>query len=222
MVDQQAALDGGDTTASVAIEQDTATNPSMVYSTFWRRVGAQLLDIVFILPVLALCVALGALGRGAYFVFVVLMWLLNFGYYIYLVKRFGGTPGKLILGLRIVQLNGRPVSYQQATLRYIVFLFLSTCSFLALVLGALAMTDADYASLDWHHRNAGLVALAPSWYPWVERLIDLWTLGLLIVMLTNSERRTIHDFMAGTVVIRKVESPEILEVAPPPPPLPAD
>jgi uncharacterized RDD family membrane protein YckC len=194
----------------------------MAYSTFWRRVGAQLLDILLILPVMALGVAAGALGRGTYIVLAVLMWLFNFGYYIYLVKRFGGTPGKLILGLRIVQLNGLPVTYQQATLRYIVFLFLSTCSFLALIAGALAMTDVGYASLDWHHRNAALLALAPSWYPWVEGLIRLWTLGLLIVMLTNSECRTIHDFMAGTVVIRKAGSPEIAEVAPQPPPLPAD
>jgi len=197
-------------------------NPPMVYSTFWRRVGAQLLDILFILPVMALAVALGALGRGTYIVLAVLMWLFNFGYYVYLVKRFGGTPGKLILGLRIVQLNGLPVSYQQASLRYIVFLVLSTCSFLALVAATLAMTDADYASLDWNHRNPTLLALAPSWHPWVERLLHIWTLGLLIVMLTNSERRTTHDFMAGTVVIRKAGSPDAAEVVPELPPLPAD
>jgi uncharacterized RDD family membrane protein YckC len=194
----------------------------MVYSTFWRRVGAQLLDIVFILPVIFLSVALGGLGRGAYVVLAVFMWLFNFGYYVYLVKRFGGTPGKLILGLRIVQLNGLPVSYQQASLRYIVFLFLSTCSFIALVAGTLAMTDADYASLDWRHRSVAQIAMAPSWYPWVEGMLHIWTLGLLIVMLTNSERRTTHDFMAGTVVIRKAPLSEVVEATPEPPALPAD
>lgn len=197
-------------------------NPPMVYSTFWRRVGAQFLDIFFILPVIFLSVALGGLGRGAYVVLAVFMWLFNFGYYVYLVKRFGGTPGKLILGLRIVQLNGLPVSYQQASLRYIVFLVLSTCSFLALVAGTLAMTDADYASLDWRHRSVAQIAMAPSWYPWVEGMLHIWTLGLLIVMLTNSERRTTHDFMAGTVVIRKAGLPDAAEVMPEPPPLPAD
>jgi len=197
-------------------------NPIVIYSTFWRRVSAQLLDVVFILPVVAISVALAGLGRGTYVVLAALMWLFNFGYYIYLVKRFGGTPGKLFLGLRIVQLNGLAVSYQQASLRYIVFLFLSTCSFLALVVATLAMTDADYASLDWRHRAVAQVALAPSWYPWTERLLHIWVLGLVIVMLTNSERRTIHDFIAGTVVVRKAQSPGAADAAPEPPALPAD
>lgn len=197
-------------------------NPPLVYSTFWRRVGAQLLDLVVILPVLALYIALGSLGRWTFVATAVLVWLFNLGYYVYLVTRFGGTPGKLIVGLRIVQMNGLPVSYKQAFLRYIVELFLSTCSFVALVMGTLAMTDADYASLGWQHHSTAQVALAPSWYPWVEGLIRFWVLGLVIVMLTNSERRTTHDFIAGTVVIRKARSPEAAEIAPAPPPLPAD
>ena len=89
-------------------------------------------------------------------------------------------------------------------------------------MGTLAITDADYALLDWHHRGAAQLALAPSWYPWVAGLIRLWGLGLLIVMLTNSERRTTHDFIAGTVVIRKARSPEVVDAAPEPPALPAD
>ena len=196
-------------------------NPPMVYSTFWRRVGAQLLDFVVMLPVLALGLALSGLGRRPYVALAVLLWLFNLGYYVYLVRRFGGTPGKLALGLRIVQVNGLPVSFQQAVLRYIVDLFLSTCGFVALVWATLAMTEADYASLDWHNRAAAQIALAPGWYPWVEGLLRLWVLGLLIVMLTNSERRTIHDFIAGTVVIRKARSPDAADAAPEPPGLPA-
>ncbi|WP_250628074.1 RDD family protein [Pinirhizobacter soli] len=194
----------------------------MIYSTFWRRVGAQLLDVVVLLPVLALHIALGGLGREAYVVSIVLLLLFNLGYHVYLVTRFGGTPGKLLVGLRIVRVNGLPVSYQQALLRYIVYLFLSICSFLALVVAALTITDADYASLDWRHRNVSLLALSPSWYSWVIGLTRLWGLGLLIVMLTNSERRTIHDFIAGTVVVRKAQSPDVADVAPEPPALPAD
>ena len=199
-----------------------ARNPSVIYSTFWRRVGAQLLDIVVLLPVIALSIALNGLGRRAYVVTAVCMLFFNLWYRVFFVKRFGGTPGKLLVGMRIVQVNGFPVGYQQALLRYIVDLMLSIGVSIALIAGALAMTDADYALSNWHHRNAALLALAPNWYPWLSGLIQLWVLVLLIVMLTNSERRTTHDFIAGTVVIQKARSPDASDAAPEPPPLPTD
>ena len=33
--------------------------------------------------------------------------------------------------------------------------------------------------------------------------MQLWTWSELIVMLTNRQRRALHDFIAGTVVIKK-------------------
>jgi uncharacterized RDD family membrane protein YckC len=39
---------------------------------------------------------------------------------VFLVKRFGGSPGKIILKMRITKLDGGPVGYKEAGIRYSV------------------------------------------------------------------------------------------------------
>ena len=48
-----------------------------------------------------------------------------------------------------------------------------------------------------------LSQFAPRWIFLVAILMQLWTWSELIVMLTNRQRRALHDFIAGTVVIKK-------------------
>jgi len=39
-------------------------------------------------------------------------------------------------------------------------------------------------------------------------LYAVWVYGELIVLLTNKKRRALHDFLAGTVVIRSAKAHE--------------
>jgi len=48
---------------------------------------------------------------------LVLFLILGLWYEVYLVQRYGGTPGKLLLGIVIQQIDGRPVDYRAAFLR---------------------------------------------------------------------------------------------------------
>ena len=42
----------------------------------------------------------------------------------------------------------------------------------------------------------------PNWYQSVNIIASIWIWSEFIIMLTNKKRRALHDFMAGTVVIR--------------------
>jgi uncharacterized RDD family membrane protein YckC len=121
---------------------------------------------------------------------------------VYLVKRFGGSPGKLIMKMRIAKLDGSPVGYREASIRYSVLFVISLVSSAALVISALNMPDSEYAALTHKTRVRHLRDLAPAWYQKVEIAGGIWVYSEFAVLLTNRKRRAIHDFMAGTVVIR--------------------
>jgi uncharacterized RDD family membrane protein YckC len=122
---------------------------------------------------------------------------------IYFVKRFGGSPGKLIMKMRIAKLDGSRVGYREAWLRYSVFGGISILTSIALSTGALHMSNAEFAALTSKNRGKHLKEGAPPWYPPLEIAGQVWVWSEFVVLLTNKKRRALHDYMAGTVVIRK-------------------
>jgi uncharacterized RDD family membrane protein YckC len=69
-------------------------------------------------------------------------------------------------------------------------------------MSTLAMTDDVYFSLGYVARSQRLVETAPSWYAAVNVLMQIWIWGEFVTMLFNKKRRAVHDFIAGTVVVR--------------------
>jgi len=123
-------------------------------------------------------------------------------YSVYLVQRFGGTPGKLIIGIRIRKVSGDPVGYREALLRYFPEFILGMLMSIALLIPVFHMSDTEYHTLSFMERAKRMVELAPSWYKPLQIIQNVWVWGELIVLLTNRKRRALHDFIAGTVVVQ--------------------
>ncbi len=179
------------------------SDESFRYAGFWPRLGALLLDFVIMLPV----VALSFWGDSRYRLFSIYYFLpgtiLGLFYSVYLVRRFGGTPGKLVAGIRIRKVDGEPVGYREAFLRYLPEFVFGLLISLALILPRLRMTDIEYRLLSFTQRAKRIVELAPSWYKPLQIAQNVWVWGELIVLLTNRKRRALHDFIAGTVVVHR-------------------
>ena len=176
-----------------------------LYAGFWPRLGAIFIDLLVGAPVIPLSIW----AQHRYRLFdvyrAVPMIILSAVYSIYLVARFGGTPGKLLMGLRITELDGRPVTPRAAIVRGFPEFILSTLITVALCVPLLSMSDNEYAALvaNFSHRYRYLRTNAPNWYRPVDVINTAWVWGELLVLLTNRKRRALHDFLAGTVVIRK-------------------
>lgn len=173
------------------------------YAGFWPRLGSLLLDIVIMMPL----AIIAYIGQNHYRLFDVyeLLPLVLFGLWfnVYLVGRFGGTPGKLILGMRIVKVSGEAASYGAAFIRNFPLFILDAVWRIGFALALLQMTDAAYFALDWHHRNVALAKMVPPWSHWVQVGMSVWFWSEVVVLLTNKKRRAIHDFIAGTVVVKR-------------------
>jgi uncharacterized RDD family membrane protein YckC len=130
--------------------------------------------------------------------FVILAFLRTYG-----VKRWGGTPGKLICGLKIVKSSLEPVGWKEVWLRDVVYIFFSIIAIAFYIQSLERVPAADFEGLSRLElsrlllSHQGIVGKIQSWAG------SAWSIVDGIVLLCNSRRRAAHDFIAGTVVIRK-------------------
>src|SRR4051812_43822442 len=174
-------------------------NDQTKYAGFWLRFCSMLLDGLILSPLLLLIML--NTSRLLMIAIVTLSFCLNVFYEVYLVQRFGGTPGKLILRLRIVKTDGSPATYRQALLRAspdMIFSFLGSISLL-IVLSR--MSNAGYSELN-SAPYSQIAALSPAWSGVVTVIERIWDWGELIVLQMNPKKRALHDFLAGTVVVQ--------------------
>jgi len=174
--------------------------------------AANLLDFVIMIPL----IALSLWGSSHYRLFELYYFLpgilLGLFYSVYLVRSYGGTPGKLIVGIRIRKLDGEPVGYREALLRYFPEALLGLLMSIGFILSVFHMSDAEYVSLSFMERAKRMNELAPSWQTPLQWIQTAWVWSELLVLLTNRKRRALHDFIAGTVVVHpspKVTPPEV-------------
>jgi len=102
-----------------------------VYGTFWMRFGAKFIDGLLIGIVrVTLSIALGIVfalagGRQPYMgtLFPLATFVIQIGvslpYSVYFVGKFGATPGKMALGLKIINADESPVTYGTGLKRYL-------------------------------------------------------------------------------------------------------
>ena len=83
-------------------------------------------------------------------------------YYVYLVKKYGGTPGKLIVGIKIININGDDIDLKGAFMRYIVSIGIAIFTFIIIIS---ILQDADegvYKSLNFWKRSVYIGELNPK------------------------------------------------------------
>jgi uncharacterized RDD family membrane protein YckC len=189
---------------------------SLRYAGFWSRLGSLLLDLIIMLP-LAILIAFGSSKIRLFDIYTFIpIAILNLFYSVYLVQRYGGTPGKLIVGIRIRKIDGEPVGYREAILRYSVdFIFYVVLS-IGFMIALFQINDTEYHALSRHDQIIKTNTLLPFWFKYVQIAQGIWLWGELIVLLTNKKRRALHDFIAGTVVIHATpkNEPSTSAVAP--------
>jgi uncharacterized RDD family membrane protein YckC len=179
----------------------------MNYAGFWPRLGANLVDILIFLPLGILMLEVGGISRVAYVGTSLFGLALALVLRVWMVQRFGGSPGKLVVGLRVRLLDGAPVTWRAAWLRYSVDLAFGIASTIVALVALAGVTEAQYVGLGFIDRGRLLRENEPNWARTVMIMSHIWIWSELLVLLTNKKRRALHDFIAGTVVIKLDRAP---------------
>lgn len=176
-------------------------NPSLRFGGFWVRAAALVLDGLINLPLIAFILWASPRCRLFQPYFFIPWTAIDLFYNVYLVRRFGGTPGKLIMRLRVRKKTGEPVGYREAILREAPNLLLGVLTTIAMLPALSKMSDAEFHALPARARSIRIAQLAPAWSKPLRIVGTIWPYSELVVLLTNRKRRALHDFIAGTVVV---------------------
>jgi uncharacterized RDD family membrane protein YckC len=165
------------------------------YETFWARCAAGIIDGMIFLPVSAVIGYVYKEGLPIV-VYIALVFdsFLFFLYSVYFHGKFGQTLGKYFMKVRVLSVDETPLSMRQAFMRdslpislFAVYLMFAIAPVFS---GAAPNTQAFKQQIPLVIYFVGPVILA----------LEIGT------MLTNSKRRSLHDLIAGSVVVRRVDS----------------
>lgn len=142
-------------------------------------------------------------------VIAVASWVLLHAYNIYWHGRFGATIGKKLMRIRVVRLDGKPVAWREAWLRESVWMTITFLDLASRLIALSTIAGDQFHAATWREQVAHLDALRPGWLAWSRTANGMWGLGKLFVALGNKQRRSPHDFFAGTVVISEKSASKI-------------
>lgn len=189
------ALGGFDSIAPETVTEDNR------FKTGWRRVWAMFFDIV-IFQLLILGPLVAAIQRGReddLALQAVLSYATQLAvifYFVLMHAACGQTLGKMITGVRVVKNSDfTPIALHHALLRDLVPLLFVMISIFGLPFFDITISEGE----------DGIPQL-PGIFIAIAALYFAWPVLEVVTMLFNRRRRAVHDFMAGTVVIRYLRS----------------
>lgn len=182
--------------------------PLFVPASFWRRFAARTIDffvcmaltfvavIPLVIPALILYPIIGedkATSLMAFLAFVIAYVAIEY----FLLRRRGGqTLGKGLLGLRVLDANdpdgSKPITNRAALLRMAVFIGPMILSIAAYYIAYDVVSGTSTGGLDGPLLNLWMLMLAAS---------------AVTAVADRAKRRALHDFAAGTRVVRAQARP---------------
>lgn len=109
------------------------------FAGFWIRLGAFVIDVIILgLLVCMIPYILGAfaLSSPAIFVpnfFLALIWLAEIIYFVGFWEWRGQTPGKMVVGIRVIRTDGSSLTLSRALVRYVGYIVCSLTLFIGFI-----------------------------------------------------------------------------------------
>lgn len=164
------------------------------YSNFWRRFFAIWIDSIVFLPLEWIddYVLSGVISSGGVFAWGIVNSLIGITYYVGMHAKYGQTIGKMVTRVKVVDVSeSRNLTLKQSCMRDIVPIMLIPFSLYA-------YAQLSFYGQTWESLEQGRVFI------FVGYAMIGWVLLEFISMLFNHKRRAIHDFIAGSVVVKKI------------------
>ncbi len=173
------------------------------YAGFWRRVAAHFIDGV-VMGLTMLAIVLVTIGNNSlYLLTLIVPGVLSIIYQLYFTTQYGASLGKMAMGIKIVRLDGGPIGFSQANLRYLPFLIFA-------VVGILGNVEAFqnipipsiFFEYSWTERAKILQQHQPIWILFNSLISGLFIVADTIALLISKQKLSIHDRIANTMVIK--------------------
>jgi uncharacterized RDD family membrane protein YckC len=179
-------------------QQDEARPMGVKYASFWRRVGAHLLDQLF----LSVANAIFVYATKAYFEVYMLTIFSAFVaiiYKIYMEKEYGQTIGKILANIKVVDEEFKPLRFEQVIKRN-YYVFVSAAATLLLVFNVFGLQSLRPNAVSYTD-----TMFANAVHPLYLILVLIYIIDCLAIT-SNDTKMTLHDMFGKTVVIENHHS----------------
>jgi uncharacterized RDD family membrane protein YckC len=162
----------------------------VLYRTFWPRFWAGVVDGIVFIPInfIDSWVYSHVRWNGALVIWFVFASSLPYLYNVLMHGKYGQTVGKMATKVKVVDVSLAKLSMRQAFLRDSVYIALTT---VGIIIGIPGVIDGGNPTHNPNTVSAWILVYASL----------AWFVLELVTMLTNSKRRALHDFIAGSVVV---------------------
>ena len=159
------------------------------YTTFFPRLIALLVDSFIMLPlgILTEWFRQAELPPLFFYIWIPLASLVFPVYKILMHARYGQTLGKMWMNVKVLDASEEPLKFSQAFLREIPQLIFN--------IGAI------YLGLRFLNENPESENVKSA-YAALAQVAGIWALADILTFFFNVKRRALHDFLAGTVVVK--------------------
>lgn len=167
----------------------------MKYNTFLPRLIATIVDFIILLLIQAILYFLvfknNFIDTQLFIVIIVMLQAFYYGYFIYAHTKYGQTIGKAYANIKIVSSKdeSKLLTLKEAVMRDMIgigFVSLDIIKLIILKWNPNIILEWNYISIIWN---------ISSYF------IYIWLILELITMFFNKKKRSLHDFMANSVVI---------------------
>lgn len=167
------------------------------YAGFWIRVGAFLIDLCLTGP---LFVAALFLPSPLAYLLVALLTVL---YKPVLEGLFGGTVGKLLLGLRVIDRDFVRVGWMSAFIRNLFFILAALPgSFLQFKMKSAGISFTDMTELQQFQQEHVLLQGAGN-------VLNLIVVLTVLFVAFNARKKGLHDMLADSLVVYRETLPRV-------------
>ncbi|AIQ14321.1 RDD family protein [Paenibacillus durus] len=169
------------------------------YVGFGKRILISIIDIIMFIPIIYVYQFIMKLSLEGRSILPITIYYISLNLYLtFMVTRFGGTPGRLILKAKITNISGEKLSVMQAFLRTITYIpssiaFIVSVQLVINQLNSAGLQGKEIMEFYSLHKESNIFDFVGS----IVVFIDiLW-------ILFNKKKRALHDYIAGSYVVYK-------------------
>jgi len=152
------------------------------YKTIRRRFLAAVLDSIILAPVSILVTFFFGILDASPAISTAAVGIISVSYYIGLHAYYGQTVGKKAASVKVLDDSEKRINFGQAVLRSLPQLIVA--------MFALSFSNSERSA------STETVASILNWF------FGIFVIADIVVCLVNEKHRALHDFIAGTIVVR--------------------
>ena len=163
------------------------------YQTIGHRFVALIIDALVMIPLGIAASLFTTFAPNSKFDFLSsnLVSLAIVFYYILMHARYGQTLGKMAMKVKVLDISEQPITFTQSVIRSLPQMFP--------VFITASIASSDLISPSGNNTTGNFLSVATTVF-YVSYFV--WEIGDIISALISEKKRALHDFIAGTVVIK--------------------